>query len=131
MKPTPSSPSDYARSVDPYNPLDRWISFAVKVLREAGIATYESCQGGPCHAYPEPTVRFHGTYADGFKAFAAAMTYGLPVSSLRRFWSITNGELTGPYWELTFGPLSALKRRQCAAERAAVLGLGDTRGQIS
>jgi hypothetical protein len=28
--------SEYARAVDPDVPLDRWISFAVKVLRDAG-----------------------------------------------------------------------------------------------
>lgn len=113
--------SEYAKAIDPDCPLDRWISFAVKVLRDAGIETYESCQGGPGHSYPEPGVRFHGTNADGFRAVAAAMTYGLPVSSLRRFWTMANGELTGPYWEITFRPFSALKRRQFAAEQAGAM----------
>jgi hypothetical protein len=67
-------------------------------------------------------VRFCGTSADGFRAVAAVVTYGLPVGSLRRFWWMVHGELTGPYWEITFHPLSSLKRRQLAAEKAGNLG---------
>lgn len=114
--------SAYARALDPECPLDRWISFAVKVLRDDGIETYESCQGGPGHSYPEPSIRFHGTGSDGLRAVAAARSYGLPVFSLRRFWSMTDGELTGPQWEITFYPLALLKRRQLDAEKAGLLG---------
>lgn len=107
----------YCRELDADCPIDRWISFAVKVLRDGGIETYESCQGGAGHSFPEPTVRFHGTDADGFRALAVVMTFGLPVLSLRRFWVMTYCEPTGPHWELTFGPLVALKHRQRAAEK--------------
>ncbi len=34
-------------------PVDCWIGYAVKVLRDAGIETYESCQGGRGHCFPE------------------------------------------------------------------------------
>ena len=108
----------YCREIDGDCPLDRWISYAVKVLRDGGIETYESCQGGVGHSFPEPTIRFHGTDADGFRALSVAMTFGLPVFSLRRFWTMTYGEPTGPNWEMTFGPLSDLKSRQRAAEKA-------------
>ena len=87
-------------SYDP--PLDCGISDAVIVLQAAGIETFESCEGGPDHAYPEPTVRFHGNQAEGFKALAAAMHGGLPVTELRRVWPLLDGEPTGPWWELTF-----------------------------
>jgi len=58
-----------ARRVERLVPhLDPGIARYVEVLRLAGVETYESCQGGPDperpdrgHAYPEPTVRFHGT----------------------------------------------------------------------
>ncbi len=31
------------------------------------------------------------------------MTFGpLPISKLRRTWSVVDGELTGPEWEMTF-----------------------------
>lgn len=84
------------------SPLDPGIRQAVEVLREADVETFESCQGGQGHAYPEPTVRFHGNRAEGFRAFAAAIERQLPVYALRRIWSIVDGEPTGPYWELTF-----------------------------
>lgn len=102
----------YCRQLDSESPLDRWISYAVKVLRDGGIETYESCQGGPGHSYPEPAVRFYGKPAEGFKAYAIAMTFGLPVRSLRRFWRMEDGELVGPQWELTFWrrPLIRLQR---------------------
>jgi hypothetical protein len=106
--------------LDSESPLDRWISYAVKVLRDAGIETYESCQGGTGHSYREPAVRFHGARGDGFKAVAAALEYGLPVRALRRFWHIDNGEPTGPHWELTFWE-RPLKRLQREAERTGLI----------
>jgi len=88
--------SDLSASLDP-----GIRSFVVK-LREAGIETFESCQGGEGHAYPEPTVRFSGERAEGFRALAVALQAGLPVSNLRRIWRIIEGEPEGPHWELTF-----------------------------
>jgi hypothetical protein len=84
--------------------LDPGIADAVKVLREAGVETFESCQGGPDHAYPEPTVRFHGEVPEGLRALAVVMEAGLPVFELRRVWIIQDGEPTGPWWELVFVP---------------------------
>lgn len=82
--------------------LDPGIRFAVRVLDAAGIETYESCQGGPGHAYIEPTVAFHGGPSEGHRAYAAVMAYGLPVHQLNRFWRLSEGELDGPKWQLTF-----------------------------
>ena len=88
--------SDY----DP--PLDPGIAGAVLLLSKANVETYESCQGGCGHTYPEPTVRFHGGPHEGFRALSVAMMYGLPVSGLRRIWVMVNGEPTGPKWEIVF-----------------------------
>ena len=85
-------------------PLDQAICNAVKMLQKAGIETFESCQGGPDHAYLEPTVRFHGDRAEGFRALAVAIQAGLTVASLRRIWPVLDGEPTGPWWEITFTP---------------------------
>jgi hypothetical protein len=82
-------------------PLDAGIFDAVEILRKAGVETFESCEGGSGHAYPEPTVRFHGDQAEGFKALAAAMRGGLKVAALRRTWPVLDCEPTGPWWELT------------------------------
>lgn len=82
--------------------LDPGIASIVHILVDAGIETFESCQGGEGHAYPEPTVRFHGHRSEGFRALAVALERGLNVGYLRRIWQINDGEPTGPYWELTF-----------------------------
>ena len=83
-------------------PLDPGIERIVLALRETGIDTFESCEGGAGHAYPEPTVRFRGNKAEGLRALAAAVDSGLPVAELRRVWPIIDGEPTGPWWEMTF-----------------------------
>ena len=90
------------RGTDYDPPLDNGISTAVQVLRDGGIETFESCEGGSGHAYPEPTVRFHGDQAEGLRALSVAMRGGLNVSALRRTWPLLDGEPTGPWWELTF-----------------------------
>lgn len=43
--------SDIAKRFDP--PLDPGIASYVHILHQAGIETYESCQGGKGHTYPE------------------------------------------------------------------------------
>ena len=88
------------REFDP--PLDPGIAPMVDALNDYGIETFESCQGGIGHSYPEPTVRFHGQPEEGLRAYATATERGLPVDALRRTWVVTDGELTGPYWEMTF-----------------------------
>jgi hypothetical protein len=84
------------------SPLDEAIAPAVYALRAAGVETFESCAGGPGHAYSEPTVRFHGNHSEGFRALATAMQSGLRVTALRRVWPVLDSEPTGPWWELTF-----------------------------
>jgi len=83
-------------------PLDAGIADAVALLCKAGVETFESCEGGIGHAYPEPTIRFHGHEAEGFRAIAVALAAGLSVSALRRVWDIHGQEPTGPWWEIVF-----------------------------
>ncbi len=72
-------------------------------LQSSGIETFESCEGGPGHSYPEPTVRFYGTPEAGWRALSICLAYGLPVGCLRRIWNVLeSNEPTGPYWEITF-----------------------------
>jgi hypothetical protein len=82
--------------------IDPGIRRFVLVLRSEGIETFESCEGGKGHAFPEPTIRFHGNNGEGFKALSVALTYGLPVSAIRRTYCIVDNEPTGPYWEIVF-----------------------------
>jgi hypothetical protein len=97
--------------------LDDGIEHEVRVLRENGVETTESCQGGQGHTFPEPTIRFRGGYAAGFKALTIAFTHGLDAKALRRVWHITaEGKPVGPEWEMTFrtrlggGPRFVAKR---------------------
>jgi hypothetical protein len=50
--------------------LDAGILPVVQVLAQNGVETFESCEGGEGHAFYEPTVRFHGNHAEGFRALA-------------------------------------------------------------
>src|SRR5262245_49409437 len=90
------------RAKDYDSPLDTGIAATVVALQSGGIETFESCQGGDGHAYPEPTVRFHGDHSEGLRALAVAMKMQLPVRELRRVWPILENEPIGPWWELTF-----------------------------
>src|SRR5437660_10718891 len=72
--------------------IDPAIRREVRILWENGIETFESCQGGPGHSFPEPTVRFHGTSAQGFKALGIALQHALKVTALRRYYDIMDGE---------------------------------------
>jgi hypothetical protein len=75
--------------------LDAGIRNTVLILHGNGIETFESCQGGSGHCFFEPTVRFHGNQAEGLKAVSIALNNGLKVLSLRRYWSVEDGELKG------------------------------------
>ena len=102
VEPRPMASIGHEPDLEFGTPLDPGIDRAVRVLREAGVETFESCEGGPGHAYPEPTVRFHGERDEGFRAYSVALRGELAVRSLRRLWRVIDGELTGPVWEMTF-----------------------------
>lgn len=93
---------DYAPQVD--LPLDPGIRRAVLILRKGGVETIESCEGGPGHAYPDPTVRFTGSAWAGYHAFAVAMEHALPVFELRRVFMVDAGQVSHACWDLVFRP---------------------------
>ncbi len=95
-----NKPSTRKRIYSP--PLDPGIKRYVEVLNDRGVETFESCQGGKGHSYPEPTIRFSGDRTEGFRAFAIAQQHAFPVHALRRTWPIVDGDPTGPCWELVF-----------------------------
>lgn len=106
MTPPPDAPRPDEEAF--YATLDPGIRRFVQILRENGVETYESCQGGAGHnggAGEWPVVRFHGPAAEGFRALSVAMTYALPVYGLHRVWRVEDGEPTGPRWELVFFPV--------------------------
>ena len=85
-----------------FEKLDEGIRPIVELLRKYGVETFESCEGGEGHSFAEPTVRFYGQQAEGFRVLSVALQHGLPVSELRRYWSIEDKEPTGPSWEIVF-----------------------------
>ena len=85
-------------------PLDDGIREIVLILVSNGVETFESCEGGKGHSFPEPTVRFEGSSGEGLRALSVALDNGLPVSSIRRAWGIIDGLIHGPWWEMTFWP---------------------------
>jgi hypothetical protein len=98
---TINRPSD--RLSGPSKGLDPGIREAVERLQTEGIETFESCEEGPGHAYPEPTIRFYGRPEAGWRALAICFDYRLPVVCLRRIWDVLDtNQPTGPYWEITF-----------------------------
>jgi hypothetical protein len=97
-------------SPDDPTQLEPGIAEAVRVLRQGGIETFESCEGGEGHSCFEPTIRFHGSKAAGFRAVSIAMENGLRPRCLRRYYRVSGDELDGPYWEITLWSNQTLSR---------------------
>jgi hypothetical protein len=97
-----------------FDELDSGIAATVAILRWHGVETCQSCQGGPGHSYPEPTVDFVGDDGAGMRALGIATMYGLRVQALRRSWNVQNSQLFEVVWQLVFWPdlvLTTLRRR--------------------
>jgi hypothetical protein len=77
-------------------PLDDGIREILLVLVGNGVETFESCEGGPGHSYPWPTVRFEGSSAEGLRALSVAIANNLRVDNLRRTWGVRDGLIHGP-----------------------------------
>ena len=82
--------------------LDPGIRDTVALLHDAGVHTFESCDGGAGHSFRDPTVKFYGTTAEGWRALAICKEAGLPIKSLERSWDLDDGEPSGPYWKVVF-----------------------------
>jgi hypothetical protein len=78
----------YERMKDPSFGLDDGIRDAVVLLTQHGIETYESCEGGVGHSYPEPTVAFHDDNSKGLRALGICVQFGLPVKELQQVWQV-------------------------------------------
>lgn len=73
----------YAQEVNS-EALDPEIAPVVHFLVGHGFETFESCQGGPGHCFPDPTVRFHGTEFDAIRAYELCQAKGLLILCVRR-----------------------------------------------
>jgi hypothetical protein len=85
--------------------VDDGIIGVVRLLRDAGVHTYSSCQGGGYllgHGYLLPTVCFEGDDEEGERAEKIADGAGYQVRQISRTWYTRDGERMGPFWELQF-----------------------------
>lgn len=93
--------------------LDPGIRDAVILLNKYGFHTFESCQGGNGHCYPEPTVRFFGEEFDLIRAYEICSIHGLNISDTRRIYrktpvysDVTNGGVIGMNWDKPFNEIT-------------------------
>ncbi len=83
-------------------PLDTGIERAVLFLINNGIETWESCEGGEGHSYPEPAVRFHGGYSELLRAASLLIGRQFPVKRFSRVHRVIEGELDRMTNEVVF-----------------------------
>ena len=88
--------------MDKIEGLDPEIEWMVNLLREEGIETIYSCQGGEGHLEDSPMIQFEGAIGDQWHALAVCDHWGLPLLQIKQSWSIYDGQPHGPKWELWF-----------------------------
>ena len=86
-----------------YRELDEGIRYAVRTLHDHVIETCQSCEGGPTHRYPEPTIELpNESEGYGFRATDHLVTAGIQVSEIALVWRTRNGvPYDAPFWRLT------------------------------
>lgn len=83
--------------------LEPKIAPVVHTLREWGIDTLYSCEGGDGHACSTPTVEFKGDEQQAFQALALVYRMGYRVWALRKVWLFSGLDLHVmplPTWHL-------------------------------
>ncbi len=120
--------------LQPYNgsDLEPGIARVVHLLREWGIDTYYSCQGGETHSCGNPTVLFRGDEHQAFQALALLYGSGYRVHELRKVWQLWGLELHAiprPTWHLTLcsAPLSPAMASRAQEDAISLQRAGDTR----
>lgn len=93
--------NDDAWMTDGPDALDDGIIKVVRVLRKAGIDTFNSCQGGPGCRFDRSVVWFNGDIDEGFRAEKILMDAGFKVYQIAHFWH-TRQNMKCPYWEISF-----------------------------
>ena len=85
-----------------YGAIDPLIRPLVRLLRDNGIETTESCQGGEGHGDGWPWITFRGGEGDGRRAMYLADR----VWMMERCWEVVNGKLAGTsFWRMKLYPL--------------------------
>lgn len=84
------------------NHLDEGIKEAVRILIDNGIETFESCEGGKGHAFPEPTIRFEGDMFDCIRVLDICDKNNLNAHVSRYCFNRIDGILEKPFCEVIF-----------------------------
>lgn len=90
------------------NEIDKGILPAVKIMREHGFETFESCEGGDEHAYAESTIFFYGNEFDCLRAYEICVLYNLNVDYVGRIFQKEGLEI-GTVWNKPFNKIAFLK----------------------
>ncbi len=80
--------------------LDPDIRPYVETLREHGVETIESCQGGPGHSTAGPYISFRGPAGEGLRVAGIAQNLGWPITRMRKEWAFFADDITAPVWVL-------------------------------
>ena len=93
--------TDAPVALEPIDNLDPLIAPYVRILREGGVVTVQSCQGGKGHAFPEPTIQFLGPVGALWQALSVLMSVDAGVSKVRIGWNVGPDNLPdGPVLEV-------------------------------
>jgi hypothetical protein len=95
----------------PKESIDPLILPAVEILNKHGFETFESCQGGENHCFPEPTVRFYGDEFDLVRAFEICECHNIAVLAAKRVFRKTdfykdNKLRAGFIWDKPFNEIT-------------------------
>lgn len=107
-------------------PLDVGIIRIVRILKEEGIETQQSCEGGEGHSYDWPSVDVSG---QPWRALDLCNTYGLPVHQISELHRIEQGNPVEHFWRLEFSPhkLKDLYKQWYGDHEAMRTGIGQSR----
>lgn len=92
-----------------YSEIDKGIVKAVRILRDNGVDTFESCEGkgdgryfGEEHCFPEPTIRFHGDAYECIRVLDMCKKSNLAVLGTRLCFERVDDILDKPFGEVVF-----------------------------
>ena len=106
---------------DDFSYVDDGIRRAVVILNKHGFKTFESCEGGEGHCFPDPTVCFYGSEFDLMRSYDICSLYHLNVFECRRVFGkspvyrdneLINAEPIGEAWDEPTNEIVFLKHSE-------------------
>jgi hypothetical protein len=91
----------WAKEHFPHETLDPGIVRILRIFKDHGIETCQSCEGGPGHSYEHPTIDVLG---EPWKALDIANTYAAQVDTVSEIFGIRDGRPVEHFWRIEFNP---------------------------